>query len=45
MKSTPGMKNNESKTMNAKQKEKIKRSLKNLDHKSQVYKQIDKALK
>jgi len=33
------------KTMNTKQKERIKRSIKNLDRKSQIYKQIDKALK
>ena len=33
------------KTMDTKQKDKIKKSLKNLDRKSEVYKRIDKALK
>lgn len=33
------------KTMNAKQKDRIKKSIKNLDRKSQIYKQINKALK
>ena len=33
------------KTMNVKQKDRIKKSLKNLDRKSEIYKRIDKALK
>ena len=33
------------KTMNKKQKDRIKKSLKNLDRKSQTYKQINDALK
>lgn len=33
------------KTMNQKQKEKVRRSIKNLDRKSQIYKQIDKVLR